>query len=139
MKAHAGRAAMRSLRHASRHMRRNWLLEPVRNRDGKKRTWENASPEHLLFRTLMAPLPADVDIFLQMSTLLIPPEHPPNPLLGCHMQEHLNNPLPSLPSISWTKSKVQTQQSASLAHTQDQQSTICQFARAETIATILHW
>lgn len=32
---------MRSLRHTSRHMGRNWPPEPVRNRDGKKRAWEN--------------------------------------------------------------------------------------------------
>ena len=38
---------MRSLRHASRHMRRNWPPEPVRNRDGKKRAWENVSSPEL--------------------------------------------------------------------------------------------
>lgn len=68
----------------------------------RKGLGKNALPEYSFFRILMAPLPANVNT---VNT----PEHPPNPLLGCHMQEHLDNPLPFLPSISWTKSKAQTQ------------------------------
>lgn len=58
-----------------------------------------------------------------------------NAWIGCCCPE---NPLPSLPSMSWPKSKGQTKQPAPFAHTHDQQSTIRQFARAETISNAIH-
>lgn len=59
MKAHAGRAVMRSLRQAGRHMRRNWPPEPERNRKELGKMIITRTTADLLSRMLMSPLPAN--------------------------------------------------------------------------------